>query len=532
MTDAMTNKPTSDQPAPRYGWWRWAVLAVILIGTATAGTAWYFKEIRAETGMESMPVVMMTMLAGTLTGVWWLLLSPFRWRTRLIGAAVAVLALVGLANVIVIEGGTDGAVTAVRTRWRWDPPRDAQLAPLAPVEKPAVTLTATSPDDYPGFLGADRRGTITNVRLARDWEKQPPRQVWRQPIGAGWSAFAVVGPYAVTQEQRGPDELVTCYETATGKLLWSHADKVRFSETLGGDGPRATPTLIDGRVYALGATGILNCLEGADGKVVWRRDTLVENNQENLEWAKSCSPLVTDGVVIVTLGKKAMTGGLSIIAYDQATGEPKWHAIDDKCGYGSPVLATLAGRKQVVQIFQNCAAGIDPKDGKVLWKYDWPGDMAKCPDAMPLDGDRVWLPSGYGFGNVMLQVKAKGDLQAVEEIWKGRGLSTRFTNPVAKDGYGYGLDEGVLACIDLATGERKWKNGRYKHGQVLLVGGVLLVQTEDGPVALAEASPAGFKELTRFDALNGKTWNTPVVAGKYLLVRNSEEAACYELPLE
>jgi outer membrane protein assembly factor BamB len=369
---------------------------------------------------------------------------------------------------------------------------------------------------------------VPNARLARDWSARPPREVWRQPVGLGWSSFAVVGAAAFTQEQRGDQELVVCYDLKTGKVRWTHADTARFHEAMGGDGPRSTPTVAGGRVYALGATGILNCLDGATGKLLWTRETL--KGIPNLEWGKSSSPLVFDDLVLVSGGN---TAGPSLLAFNKDNGNPVWQAGHDKSSYSSPVLADLAGRRQVVMVNARSVTGHDPADGHILWEYSWPGELAKASQPVVLEGDRVLLSAGYGLGCVLLQVKDEGGAaQAVSERWSNRYLKTQFSNVVVRDGFVYGLDDGVLTCLDLDTGKRRWKGGRYGYGQVLLAGDLILVQAESGSVVLVEATPDRHHELARLPALKGKTWNNPALAGPYLVVRNDQEAACYRLPLE
>jgi outer membrane protein assembly factor BamB len=317
-------------------------------------------------------------------------------------------------------------------------------------------------------------------------------------------------------------------------VYWAHANPVRFSEKLGGDGPRATPTIAGGRVYVLGATGLLDCLELATGQRVWGTDTLGEDGSRNLTWGKSSSPLVVDDLVVVSLGEEE---GDALAAYDKDTGKRRWKAAGDKASYCSPVLATLAGWRQIISVNARSVTGHDVADGKELWNFPWPNEMPKASQPVPLPDDRLLLTCGYGDADyptaLVLEFQSSQGRLQYKQVWGHTKLKTKFTTAVVRDGCAYALDDGVLACLDVATGARKWKAGKYGHGQVLLVDDLLLVQAEEpGDLILVEANPQQHVELGRVKALASKTWNNPALAGRYLLVRNDREAVCYELPLE
>jgi outer membrane protein assembly factor BamB len=338
----------------------------------------------------------------------------------------------------------------------------------------------------------------------------------------------VKGRYAVTQEERGKDELVTCYDLLTGDILWAHADEARFVETMGGDGPRATPTIDGERVYAQGATGILNCLELVTGKLIWSRDILAENGVENLFYGKTNSPLIVGEEVVVTGGES----GPTVMSYRKENGEPVWTEGGSSASYASPQLVESGGRRQIVSVNADSVTGHDAETGGELWRFDWPvvQGLPRSSQAQFFGGSRYLLTASYGYDNYVIEVSDV--LSGINTIWEGRPMRTKFSNVCLKGGYGYGLHEGRLACVDLATGEQVWKGGKYGYGQNLLVGEVLLIQAERGFVALAAATPEGFNELARVDALTAKTWNYPALAGSYLLVRNDVEAVCFRLPVK
>jgi len=462
--------------------------------------------------------------------VWFLFLSAFRWRTRFLTLGILLAAGFGFSRLVRVDGAVNGSGLPHVT-WKWTPRSDGNVAQARTIAaQPATSEAQATPAvDYPGFLGTDRCGIVAGVQLERDWSAHPPQLLWRQPVGLGWSSFAIKGPRAVTQEQRGENELVVCYELATGRTLWMHTNRVRFNEKMGGDGPRATPSIAGDKVFALGATGILDCLELADGKSVWSHDTLGENHASNLVFGKSSSPLVLDNVVIVSGGQ---TNGPTLLAYQRDNGSPGWKTGTDEASYSSPTVATLCGRREVLSLNATSLTAHDPSDGHIQWQYSWKRWGPRCAQPLALEGDRVLLSAGFGLGSVLLQVKADaGGKLSAAEVWKNLRLKAQFSSVVVRDGYAYGLDEGVLACIDLATGERKWKDGHYGFGELVLVHDLLLVQTETGPVALVEANPAEFREVGRVNALDSKTWNNPAVAGDFLLVRNDKEAICFKLAM-
>ena len=414
---------------------------------------------------------------------------------------------------------------------------------------PAALDWQTTPHDYSNFLGDGYWAEVKGVALDPDWQSRPPRQKWKQRIGAGWSSCAVVGNYAVTQEQHDENELVTCYDIRTGELLWTHADHVRFDPggggSFGGVGPRATPTIFAGRVYSHGATGIVNCLDAATGELVWSHDTCAEFQVENLIWGKAASPIIVGERVVVSVGDaqanvlpESSGKGNSLVAYDRSTGEAAWTAGDRRSAYATPVLTTLAGVEQVLVVNEDFITSHRAQDGAVLWEHPWPGKSdadATATQPVPVGDDRVFLSKGYGIGAELIQVAHAGETWQVETIWKKTLMKTKMCNVVLRDGFVYGLDEVNLQCLELATGKPQWKKRRqpsFGHGQVLLVGEHLLLLTEEGEVILAAADPEEYRELGQFQALEGVTWNNPTLVGELLLVRNAEWAACFELPLQ
>jgi outer membrane protein assembly factor BamB len=350
--------------------------------------------------------------------------------------------------------------------------------------------------------------------------------LWKQPIGLGYASFVVAGGRAFTIEQRRDREVVAAYEIETGREIWTHAWGGAFSEAMGGDGPRATPTYHAGRVYALGALGELRSLDARSGAMIWRRDILEDAGAANLQWGMSAAPLIVDDMVVTLPGGR----GHSVAAYDRVTGAPRWHVLDDVQAYVSPMLVTLAGTRQILVVSATRAFGLVPENGQLLWEYPWRTDMGiNVAQPLLIGPNRVFLSAGYGHGAAVFDVIASADGMTTTTVWESTRMKNKFSSSLLHGGYIYGLDEAILACVDAATGEQKWKGGRYGYGQVMLAGDHLIVITEGGELVLVKASPDGHAELARFDAIDGKTWNHPVIADGRLLVRNLQEMAAFDI---
>ncbi|HWM89244.1 MAG TPA: PQQ-binding-like beta-propeller repeat protein [Thermoanaerobaculia bacterium] len=406
---------------------------------------------------------------------------------------------------------------------------EERLAGQAAEEPAAVSVGAVAPAgtetgaDWPGFRGPERNGIVRGVRIETDWAASPPVELWRRPIGPGWSSFAIRGDFLYTQEQRGDDEVVSCYNLTTGEPVWRHLDAARFYESNGGAGPRGTPTLSNGRLYTMGATGILNALDAGDGSVVWSRNAASDTGTEVPGWGFASSPLVVGDVVIVaTAGKLA--------AYDLATGDPRWFGRDGGDGYSSPHRMTIDGVAQVLLLSGAGAASVAPADGKLLWEHAWKMGTRIVQPALTADGD-VLISAGEGMRRLAVAQGPGG--WTVEERWTSNGLKPYFNDFVVHDGHAFGFDGRILSSIDLKDGKRKWKGGRYGQGQLVLLPDqdLLLVVSEQGELALVRATPDQFTEVARFPAIEGKTWNHPVLAGDVLLVRNAEEMVAFRLSL-
>jgi outer membrane protein assembly factor BamB len=393
------------------------------------------------------------------------------------------------------------------------PPAPAPSSPAVP----AIAWTA----NWSGFRGARRDGRYAAGPIRTDWTALRP--LWRQPVGGGYASFVAADGRAFTIEQRGSEEVAAAYHVLTGRELWTHAWSASFIESMG-PGPRATPTVHEGTVFALGATGELRALDASNGKLRWRANILEDASADNLYWGMSGAPLVVgDTVVTVPGGGK----GRSIVAYDRATGRVAWSALDDQAAYSSPARVTLAGVDQIVVFLAARVVGVSPDGGALLWEFPWSNQSNNAAQPVAVGDNRLFVSSSEG--GALLEIARDGDSLAVREVWRTHRMKNDFSTSVHHDGFIYGLDQGILACIDAASGELKWKGGRYGNGQVLLASGHLVITTDEGEVVLVQATPAGHQEVARISAVEGRTWNHPALVDGFLLVRNAAQMSAFDL---
>jgi outer membrane protein assembly factor BamB len=407
------------------------------------------------------------------------------------------------------------------------PPSPALSAGQSAEGVPARAVVHAQRDAWTDYRGPNRDGKYIGAPIRTEWPRTGLPLIWKHPIGPGYASFVSANGLAFTIEQRRRQEVVAAYDLATGREVWTNAWDAEFVEALGGPGPRATPTYHDGLVYALGATGELRALDATTGAVRWRRNILADNRAANLDWGASGAPLIVDGTVIVLPGG---SGGRSVVAYDKRTGDEAWHSLDDRQAYTSPMLVTLAGERQIALITATRVVGIAANGGRLLWEFSWPTSQGiNAAQPLMLGNDRVFVSSGYGQGAAVFEVTRDGDRFATRTIWQNTRMKNKFTSPLLHDGHVYGLDEAILACVDAATGELKWKGGRYGYGQVMLAGDRLIVLTEEGDVVQVRATPARHEEVASFPAIEGKTWNHPIIVDGRLLVRNIREMAAFDI---
>ena len=525
----------SDKPRRRTFFGFWLPLLVIAGAALGVATKWLVprETTRDNQNFSTLAIVLLALLG---LGLWVLSLSGWRWFVRVPALLLGVVAGGVTLSSIVFSGDM-----AVSFRWPWEKSQHRIVAEHREQQPKADSSKSVSveigPDDSPEFRGRNRDGVATGPKLSRDWKKQPPKLLWKQPCGPGWASFAVAGNLAVTIEQRDANEAITAYDVDTGREVWKYEYPARFREPLGGPGPRATPTISGGDVFSLGAKGDLVCLDGAKGTRKWAVNILGE--RPNAMWAMSGSPLIVDDRVIVNPGRQSdrPEGQGAVAAYDRSTGKKLWETGDTKAGYSSPMLVTISEKKQIVLLDGKQVGGFDAGDGTPLWNYAWDKTNQDINVAQPIvfgDG-RVFISSGYAVGCAMLQPRrAANGRWSVEELWRNENkpLRCKFTSPVEYQGHLYGLDDGRLACIEAKTGKLlpDWKAGNYGHGQLVRWEDLLIILSERGQLVVVEATPAAHRELGKVQAIKAdRTWNVPALANGRIYVRNDLEMACFDL---
>lgn len=489
-------------------------------------------------------------LSALLTLVGWLFL--LLWlrslqQTRGLAGILFISSIVGVIGFFVVfKWERFSSEMVPQFSYRFGPGKGELPTESAPDAEQVDSIFAAAETDFNQFLGPDRTGVLT-TRVQSDWESNPPKIQWKQPIGEGWSGFAVQGDAAITMEQRDESEWVTAYNIADGTLLWKYVIDAKHTTVPGGAGPRSTPTIDNNRVYACSAVGKFVCLNLTDGSEIWSQDLceLSSANQASFEaevsWGRSGSPLIVNDKVVIPLGGKETVGGNEsaaqpLIAFSAEDGSEVWRAGKGQITYSSPVMATVGGVSQILFVSWDKVAGYKFDTGEQLWEAEWQGVGNANPAVshpVQVSDNQLLLGKAYGQGSMLLELKNNDGEWSTEQVWKKSSvMKTKFATAVIRDGFAYGLSDGILECIDVSNGRKKWKRGRYKHGQLLLLDDKLLILTEDGELVLVKAEPEKHEELASMKVIDGICWNTISLSGNRLLVRSSDEAACVILPLE
>ncbi len=520
----------SEVTTPKDNGIRWWLAVVVLIMTSLAlGVAWFGIDQPRQS--KNIATAAIFLCSGVLWVLWWLVFSRIPLGLRLgifavvagvLGVAVSQLTIVGVSGDLVPVLGWKHASRDIEGE---DPEPDVDIE-LGPSVMATDASWAVESMSFEQFLGPERNTQIPITAMGMGFLDTPPEVFWKIPMGKGWSGFVVQGGRALTQEQQGKEETLSCYALGTGELLWRHRYPSAYESVIAGDGPRATPTISGERVLSMGSHGMLSCVDLATGELRWSHDVLVEQGGKTPEWGFSPSPLVMDQKVIVPAGEGARAG---LVVYDLETGALLQSYPAVKSSYSSPMTAQWGDDLQIIYFYEGGVAGFDVKEPDHLWDMPWGSVYPDVAVPLILPGQRLLISSGYGVGSALLQLEGEGADWSASLIWKGRSLKAKFSNVAERDGFVYGLDDGIMVCIDLETGKRQWKEGRYGHGQLLMLEDVLLVTCEDGRVIWMTIDPVKPNILAEWQALDGKCWNPPCLAWPFLILRNDREAVCYAL---
>jgi hypothetical protein len=426
--------------------------------------------------------------------------------------------------------------------WRWqETAEDRMLARLAQAQHSHAEPVKNEPIDdagavaflepvWPHLRGPKFDSVEYGLQFSDDWKAHPPKELWRIAVGPAWSSFAVAGSFLLTQEQRGESEVVACYDADTGKEVWTHEEPGRFFDSLGGLGPRATPTIHGGFVYALQADGKLLKLNPKSGKEIWKVNLCDAAKIKPPMWGFSSSPLVYDGKVIVFAGSEQGQEG-RIFAFDDNSSAEAWSSPAGRLSYASVQTIDVLGKTYLALLSELGLHFYQPDSGDVVLDYEWKHGGYRALQPQVVDGDKIILPTGPGSGTRLVQASLKDGKLALKKVWTSLDMKADFNDLLVHKGFIYGFDNNIFSCISLVDGKRQWKGGRYDKGQALLLADsdLILVVSEKGDLVLLRATPDKLQQLAKIPAMKGKTWNHPVVVGNRLYVRNAEEAVCYQL---
>ncbi len=391
-----------------------------------------------------------------------------------------------------------------------------------------LTLLAAGPAaaiDWPQFRGVNRDGVSAETGLPRSWPAEGPRVVWKRAIGEGYSGISVVGDRLYTMDSDGTAEYVLALEAGSGKEIWRVPAGPKLMDDMG-NGPRTTPTLDKGTVYAMGSHGRLLAVKAADGAKIWEVDLPQAFGAKRPTWGYSGSPLIDGDLLILEVGGKE---GRGVMAFEKATGKVRWGALDGDAAYSSPVMMTIGGIKQYVMPRRSGSQIVALRpDGAVLWTH--PGPFSVITSAVLIPPDRVYLSGGDDAGAVLLRIRTEGGKATIEELWKTRAMKNHFNNAVLVGDHLYGFDNGTFKSLSVATGEPGWAfRGLGKGSLVAADGDLLIVLSDQGTLLLVEATPGAYTELARFQAMEGRAWTAPALANGRLYLRDQDEIVALEM---
>jgi outer membrane protein assembly factor BamB len=394
------------------------------------------------------------------------------------------------------------------------------------IENASISLREHS-TQWNQYRGPNRDGHIPDQGVTLNW-KAKPSTLWRVPAGAGHSSVLIAEETVYTLEQSGDRETLFARNLSNGKERWKVTQQTKWDDMMSGSGPRSTPTLINGKLYTLFSNGVLCRVNAKSGKLEWKTKT-VGPDYEFPEWGISCSPLIWDELIILNLGGKKG----AVCAYSINDGKLAWESdLSGKGVYISSSILDLLGENHLLAAVEGKIAGLNPKNGKTLWEKPWKIFLNNALIAQPiaLSKNSFLLAAGYGKGAECWTLsRGANEEYLIETSWKSKNLKAKFSNPVLKDGYLYGLSENLLVCLEAKTGELKWRGKKYGYGRILVSKDKLLILGSAGVLSVVEASPNEFKEVFSEQILSdSRCWNGPALASGYFVAMNGEELACFD----
>jgi outer membrane protein assembly factor BamB len=389
--------------------------------------------------------------------------------------------------------------------------------------------------DWPQYLGPGRDAVYPGEALTRAWPSDGPKVLWRKrDIGAGMSGVVVAKGQVVLFHEVNRYDTIECLDARTGKPLWKNNYASSFVPGYGSAaGPRATPSVAGGRVYTMGGQGVVVCTDFATGKTVWKVDTRKSYRASDGFFGMACSPLVEGGAVLLNIGGEA---GAGIVALNKDNGKLLWKTLDDEASYSSPVMATLQGKRRAMFFTRTGLAVVDPENGGIDFQYRWRARIhASVNAAAPLvAGERIFVTSSYNTGALVVQAGAGG----YKTVWSNdTSLSSQYASVMHRDGFLYGTHGRadvppvpVLRCVELATGKVRWSVDGFGDCLMLLCGDRLLALLESGELVLGQATPAGWREISRAQVVGSGARSQPALANGRLYVRDRNQLVCLVVP--
>jgi outer membrane protein assembly factor BamB len=388
--------------------------------------------------------------------------------------------------------------------------------------------------DWPQLLGPARDGHSTETKLLWDWPVSGPPIAWKKEVGTGWAGPVVTTGKLILFHRLNDEEVVACLDPATSKELWTFKYTTKYRDDFDFDnGPRATPTVADGKIFTLGANGDLHAVDLATGNKLWGRNILADYKASKGYFGVACSPLFVGGKLLVNVGGK----GAGVVAFDPATGKELWKATDDQASYSSPTAAELNGKPTAIFLTRSGLKVFDPATGNVLYEFPWRPRINESVNATtPLVWkDEIFLTVSYSTGAVLL--KATG--AELTEVWSNdKSLSCQYSTPVRVGDYLYGVhgraDVGTaqLRCVEWKTGVVKWSEPKFGVSSLIAVDGGLLALTESGDLVRFDASPEKYQERARASILSKPTRAVPALADGRFFARDGTKLVCVKLKKE